>query len=377
MLKDHQVILFGVEHYTGLVTIRSLGQKGILPHVIAIKGRAPVMSCSKYVAKVYFADTVETGYEILMKEYGTCPNLNRLPIVFCSDDKTLGYLDTHYEEIKNKFLFFSAYQQGRVTDFMDKFNILDCAKRHGLNVLETKKCKHGEIPEDLEYPIITKSISPNVGGWKADVHICRSEEELREAYKNIKADTVLLQKYLEKKNELCLDGLTIRHGTEIFIPQATTYNYLIAGYYSPYMTSTNFDDLEVFEALRGMFAEIGFDGIFSVEFLIDQDGKLYFSEINFRVSSWCWVATKIGINLPVLWGEGMLAGKLPEDACRSFPDNCTSMVEPIDYGKRVDTGKITPGEWLADFKDAKVTYYYDADDIAPFLYMMENWERLK
>ena len=378
MLKDHQVILFGVEHYTGLVTVRSLGEKGIFPDVIAMKGRAPIVTCSKYVSKAHFVDSVEEGYELLIKEYGTCPNLNRLPIIYCSDDRTLGYLDSHYDEIKNKFIFFSAYQQGRISEYMDKFNILDCAKRHGLNTLETKKCMHGEIPEGLEYPIITKSISPNVGGWKADVHICHSEDELREAYKHIKADTVLLQKFIEKKNELCLDGMTINHGKDLYIPQATTYNYLISGYYSPYMTSQNFDNSsELYKSLREMFAEIGFDGIFSVEFLVDQDNKLYFSEINFRVSSWCWAATKNGINLPFLWGEGMVSGKLPEESLRPFSGSCISMVEPIDYGKRVDSGKITPAEWLADFKNADVTYYYDKDDLEPYYEMMRNWKRLK
>ncbi len=377
MLKDHKVIVFGVEHYTELVTIRSLGRAGILPDVIAVPGRVPVASCSKYAAKVHFVDTVEEGYHVLLKEYGRGTNLNNLPVIYCGDDRTMGYLDNHYDEIKDKFILFSAYEQGRISAYMDKFNILECAKKNGLNVLETKKCKRGEIPEGIEYPIITKSISPNVGGWKSDVHICRSEEELKNAYEQIQADTVLLQKYIEKKNELCLDGFTIDHGKKLFIPQASTYNYLISGYYSPYMTSFNFRDTEIYKALQGVFSDIGFDGIFSVEFLIGQDDQLYFSEINFRVSSWCWVSTMFDMNLPVLWGEAMLTGEIPSDACKQFPENCTSMVEPIDYGKRVDAGKITPAQWLADFKDAAVTYYYDKEDPAPYYVMMENWERLK
>ena len=69
--------------------------------------------------------------------------------------------------------------------------------------------------------------------------------------------------------------------------------------------------------------------------------------------------------------------KLPEGSRKTFPDRYVSMVEPIDYGKRVDTGKITPAEWLADFKNADVTYYYDKDDVEPYYVMMRNWERLK
>lgn len=377
MLKDHKCIVFGIEHYTALGIVRSLGREGILPDLIAVKGKAAVVSTSKYVSKIHFVQTVEEGYKLLLREYGTASNLNKLPVVWCSDDKTMGYLDLHYNEIKDKFIFFSAYRQGRITEYMDKFKILECAKKNGLQVLETKLCKNGEIPEDIQYPIITKSISPNVGGWKSDVHICDSAKELREAYKNIKADRVLLQKYIEKKNELCLDGFSTEHGKDLFIAIATTYNYLIKGYYSPYMTVKNFNDKKLYESLKGMFAEIGFDGVFSIEFVIDETGVPYFSEINFRVSTWSWASTMAGMNLPVLWGETMLTGIMPDDIYKPIPDDFSAMVEPIDYGKRVDTGKITPAQWLADFKDAKVTYYYDPDDTPPYFTMMENWERLK
>ena len=250
MLKNHKCIVFGIEHYTALGIVRSLGREGILPDLIAVKGKSSVVSSSKYVSKVHYVDSIEEGYDVLLREYGGFANLNTLPVVYCSDDKTMGYLDLHYEEIKNRFILFSAHKQGRITEYMDKFKILDCAKKNGLNILETKLCKNGEIPEGIEYPIITKSISPNVGGWKSDVHICESVQELKEAYKEIKAGTVLIQRYIEKKNELCLDGFSTNKGKQLFISTATTYNYLIKGYYSPYMTVKNFNNERVYEFPR-------------------------------------------------------------------------------------------------------------------------------
>ena len=352
MLKNHKCIVFGIEHYTALGIVRSLGREGILPDLIAVKGKSNVVSSSKYVSKVHYVDSIEEGCGVLLKEYGGFANINNLPVVYCSDDKTMGYLDLHYDEIKSRFILFSAHKQGRITEYMNKFKILECAKKNGLNILETKLCKNGEIPDGIEYPIITKSISPNV-------------------------DTVLIQKYIEKKNELCLDGFSTNRGNQLFISIATTYNYLIKGYYSPYMTVKNFDNEQVYESLKGMFSDIGFDGVFSVEFLIDENDDLYFSEINFRVSTWSWASTTAGMNLPYLWGETMTSGKVPEDIYKPIPDDFTAMVEPIDYGKRVDTGKTTPAEWLADFKNADVTYYYDKDDLEPNYTMMRNWERLK
>ena len=116
---------------------------------------------------------------------------------------------------------------------MDKHNILELAKKHGLNVLEARVCKRGEIPEGVKYPIITKSISPNVGGWKSDVHICYSEQELKQAYEMIEAPTVLVQKYIEKQNEYCMEGFAANQGKDVLIAIVSTYDYLLPDYYSP------------------------------------------------------------------------------------------------------------------------------------------------
>ena len=89
---------------------------------------------------------------------------------------------------------------------MNKDTILKLAQKHGLNTLKTHYVERGVIPEDLEYPVITKSMSPVAGGWKSDVHICYDREELEKAYESIKSSKVLLQKYIDKKNEYTLEG---------------------------------------------------------------------------------------------------------------------------------------------------------------------------
>lgn len=376
MWKKHLCIVMAIEHYNPLGQIRSLGEAGVQPVYIAIKGRAKIASSSKYISKCHYVDNVEDGYKVLMEQYGEEAEKTGLkPYLFCSDDKTIGYLDQHYEELKDKFIFFNAGAQDRVNYYMDKNNILELAKKHGLNVLEARVCKNGEIPEGLGYPVITKSISPNVGGWKSDVNICHSEEELVEAYKNIEAPIVLVQKYIEKKNEYCMEGFAANKGKDVVIAIVNTYNYLLPDYYSPYMTVKQMDNEYIRKALEGMFAEIGFEGVYEVEFLIDQDGTYYFGEINFRNSTWSYAATKAGMPLPVLWAETQENGYLREDARKEFED-FTAMVEPIDYAKRVKTGKIDQAEWLKDFKEAKCGYYYSAEDMEPWRICVENWDNL-
>lgn len=373
ILKNRVYIVFGIDHYNPLGVIRTLGENGIKPIFIAMKGRAEVASSSKYVSETIWVEDYIEGCKLLLERFGNYEK-NNLPIVITTDDEQVNYMDENYELYKDKFIFFNAGQAGQITKYMDKYNILMIAKKHGLNILPSWTVQRGQIPDDIAYPIITKSISPVIGGWKSDVYICENEEELVNAYAKIEAPQVLLQRFVDKKNELCLDGFSIDNGRKLYLAIASTYNYNIRGYYSPYMTVTNFKNDELSEKLSSMMAEIGFNGIFSIEFLLDQDDTLYFSEVNFRNSTWSYGATAVGMPIPILWAEAMQSGQLPE--IKKIDEPFTAMVEPIDYAKRVKTGMISLTDWLIDFKESKVGYYYDIHDRKPFEICIKNWERL-
>lgn len=375
-LKNRKFIVFGIEHYNTLGLIRSLGECGIVPDYIAIPGRANVASASKYVGEIKRVKDFEEGCKLLLFEYGNYPK-DSVPIIITSDDEQVGYMDEHYNEYCDKFIFFNAGKAGRITEFMDKFNILKLAEKHGLNILETQALTKGILPTCVDFPVITKSIAPNIGGWKADVFICNNEEELLSAYDKIKSPTVLVQHYINKKNEFVLEGFSANKGKDIFIAIASLYKYNIKGYYSPYQRIMNFNDKKIYNILKGMMEEIGFEGIFEIEFLLDQNDILYFSEINFRNSPWSYASTCVGMNIPVLWAKTMVFGKIPDNIYREIPMNFTAMVEPIDYQKRVVERNYDLGLWIKDFKEANCKYYYNEKDLAPFFLMLENNKLLR
>lgn len=371
--NGHTVIVFAQEHYNPLGLIRSLGENGVTPVYFSVKRRGPVACLSKYISTTHFVDTVEDGYKLLLEKYG---NEELKPYVLFSDDKCVGYFDLHYEELKDKFIWYNAGSQGRINEFMDKDRILQIAKKHGFKVLDSHVVKNGDIPEGLVYPVITKDISPNSGSWKADVHICENEDELRAAYKEISSPVVQIQHFVDKKNEYAIEGFTVNHGKEIFFGTTLTWKYLIKGYYSPYHDVTMFNNPEMGEKLRALFEEIGFEGIFEVEFLIDKDDTYYFLEANFRASAWNYSSTVAGMPLSYLWVKSMDAGHINPTDEKEFED-FTDMSEVIDYGIRVDKGQVSLAEWLRDFKAAKGTYYYNEKDMAPFEYLFEHWDEFK
>lgn len=373
MLRDHKFIVFAIEHYNPLGIIRSLGEKGILPIYIAEKGKAQIASKSKFVSKCHYVDTVEEGYELLLREYG---NEKKKPYLLITDDHTIGFMDGRYEEWKDKFISFNAGENGGINAYIDKGEILKLAKKCGLEVADTVVVDRGEIPSDLRFPIITKSISPNVGGWKSDVFICHNEDELKAAYAKIKAPRILLQKYIDKKNEIEYYGFSINHGRDVLISIAADYRYLIPGYYSPYMNVFNPPYPDIQSKIAAMIREVGFEGIFSCEFVRDADDNLYFLEINFRSATWNYASTHAGMNLPYLWAKSMEKGEISSSSKKKFKE-FTAMVEPIDYAKRIELGISAPGEWLADFKKAECTFYYNEIDLEPFYEMVRNWDKLK
>lgn len=376
ILQERTFIVFGIEHYNPLGVIRSLGEYGIRPILIAIPGRANVASASKYIGKVHVVKDYVEGCKLLLEQYGNYPKEN-LPIIITSDDEQVGYMDEHYDEYAGKFIFFNAGKKGGISKYMDKFNVLELAREKGLKTLETVAVKRGEVPQHISYPVITKSIAPNIGGWKSDVFICDNEEELKQAYEKIQSPVVLVQHYINKKNELALEGFSANRGRQTFIAIASLQNYNIKGYYSPYHYIDNFEDMSLNKVLCDIMETIGFEGIFEIEFLIGEDNELYFSEINFRTSTWCYAATCAGMNLPVLWARTMLEGKIPDNAYKEIKESFTDMVEPIDYQKRVVERNYSLDEWYRDFKNTKCKYYFNENDLKPFFVMLEHNRELR
>lgn len=375
MFNDHIVIVFALEHYNPLGLIRSFGENGVNPVYISVKRRGKVACLSKYISACHFVDNVEEGYKLLLEQYGNYDKDHK-PYVLFSDDKSVGFFDQHYDEIKEKFIFYNAGRNGRINEFMDKDKILKLAKKHGFNVLDSHVVKTGEIPDGLVYPVITKDISPNSGNWKSDVYICENEEELKIAFTKISSTTVQIQHFIDKKNEYAIEGFTVNNGSEIFFGTTLTWKYLIKGYYSPYHDVTMFKDPEMGEKLRALFEEVGFEGIFEVEFLIDKDDTYYFLEANFRASAWNYSSTVAGMPLSYLWVKSMNAGHIDPADKKEF-EEFTDMSEVIDYGKRVEGGMCSLAEWLRDFKEAKGTYYYNKADPAPFENLFEHWDEYK
>ena len=118
-----------------------------------------------------------------------------------------------------------------------------------------------------------------------------------------------------------------------------------------------------------MFEITGFSGIFSIEFLITKDNDLVFLEVNFRHSTWALSSKFGGANLPLIWAQSVLAGKLCTGKLQLRQTPFKAMAELADFNENVRHGNLSLFQWIKDFKNCECTYIYDAKDKVPF-YMM-------
>lgn len=367
-MSERRYIVFCGEHYNPLGIIRSLGEAGLKVTAIVKKNKFRLTSKSKYIETLYLIEDIEEGLKILLDKFG---GEILSPIIFTADDRITELLDKNYNILADKFIFFNASEANRIKYFMNKDNINKIAIKHGLNVLPNIVVNNGDIPVGLEYPVITKPISSSEGAWKKDMYICNSEAELVKSYEAILSKKMLLQKYIQKRNELCIEGMSVAHGKEVFLSIASTYNYLLKNGYSPYMTVNNFNNPSLYTQIKNIIEEIRFEGIFEVEFLIGEDHKLYFCEINFRNSTWSYASTCAGMNLPFMWSQAMLTSDMKLVKQKTIPENFYAMVEIDDFINRVANRKISVFKWFKQMICCKCRYYLgNFDDLMPIVSMI-------
>ena len=357
---DNKVILIGYEGGNLLGQLRTMGSLGLKPHVIIVKnGVKPYyITRSKYIGKINFVDSFEEGLELILKEYDVEANK---PFIFTDSDYMISLFDKEYDRLADRFYFFNAGEQGHLSPYLEKEVLCDLAQRKGFRIPRTELVRIGQLPQNINYPIITKSEDSFLPGWKHNVFICNNEQELLDAYKSIEGDRIVLQEYIVKKNEYILQGLSINNGQDVFIPIEGSFYRVHPSSYSHFLYFKDYrGDISILES---MFKELQFNGIFEVEFLVTQDDNLVFLEINFRQTAWNHTFTKMGYCLEKIWMDSTLKGELvTENGTRRY----NLMSEFGDFTQFVRSGKISLRQWIKDLKRADNFQVYNSQDKRPF-----------
>ena len=361
VLSHNHIVLCG-DNLNALSIVRSLGEVGIKPIVILLKGNPiQLVAKSRYVGKMHTSSSFDESLDVLRSYSDTVCK----PFVYTSDDDHQSLLDQHYDELKDGFYFFNAGQQGRVTYFMDKDKICDAAKECGFTIANGEVLQRGELPKSLKYPVITKTLNPCDSGWKRDVGIYNSAEELAEAYPQMISKSLLVQEYIEKKNELSMQGFSVDGGAIVYLPFKRQYFRFTKTTYGSYCYYRTYDDDDLRQRITNLIRLVGFSGNFEIEFIEKHDSSLVFLEINFRHALSNYASTVGGINLPYEWAKATLSHSV--EGLKPTKEYFTALFESKDYASFVQTGKMSLFHWLKDFFAADSYYLWNRRDMRPVL----------
>lgn len=369
-ISKHKFIILGSDHSNTLGQIRCLGEMGIRPIVIITEKRPYIINKSKYIGEYHIVDTIYDGPKYVLEHYS---NEEYPPFIYTDRDDIMCAIDDYYDELKGKFIFWNAGQKGRIRQLINKEVQIALAKECGLNVIPTEHVKRGGMPKELQYPIFTKATNSLNPYWKANAFICNSAEELKTAYSRMGIEEVLLQKYIRKKDEMPIEGISIDGGREVkLLVKKSSLRFADNGF-GIYSKLSIFQDDDLENKVINFMRKARYTGIFEIEFIIDEGGIAYFMEVNFRNTMFNHACADYGFNILYLFAISALSNHIDlNDITPLNNKEHTVMYEFDDLKLSVIQGKLPLWRWIKEFISTNSFLYIDKHDMAPFWSLLRH-----
>lgn len=362
---NHKFIILGSYSANVLGQVRGLGEKGIRPYGVLIHKNTFRIDKSKYWAKTYAVDTIEEGLDTVLREFGS---ETVKPFLYTDRDDVMGLLDRKYDELKDKFYFWNAGEQGRLNKYLNKEEQLKLAKECGMRIPQTEVVKVGEMPKRLQFPIFTKAKDSLNPYWKGNAFICHNEEDLKRAYSVMDCKEIMLQEYIVKDNELPIECISINRGNDICLLGRTYYYRTPQDSFGTFKHVEPFTDSELEGKIKAFIKHVGFTGPFEIEFILDKTGTPYYLETNFRIAQQNYAYAKLGANIPYLYALSTLMNRIAHEEIKYYPKNRIILMQEFeDFKASCLSGDISFWKWIKDVRHTDCFSFYSSSDMLPFL----------
>jgi acetyl-CoA carboxylase biotin carboxylase subunit len=230
-----------------------------------------------------------------------------------------------------------------------------------------KDAKEGKkVASKIGYPVIIKA---SAGGGGRGMRIVKQESELEKAYESAKMeaaaafgnDDIYMEKYIEEPRHIEIQVVgdqfgTICHLSERDCSIQRRHQKLIEETPSPFMTPELREQMG--NAAIAAAATVNYEGVGTVEFLVDKYRNFYFMEMNTRIQVEHPVTEEV-ISYDLVKEQILVAAGIPISGKNYYPDKCaiecrinaedpyndfrpspgriTSLHKPGGHGVRVDT----------------------------------------
>jgi D-aspartate ligase len=367
-------IVFGLFE-TGLGVIRSLGQHGI--KVIGIDFKKDIGWYSRYVNPLKCPHPLQQEKEFIDWVHKTFSNVNQKnPVFFTSDDFLISF--SRNREVLSKYFLFNLVEHSLLEKISNKFSQFQLTSDIGIDLPATWPINRTSdlihLPEDIRFPVFIKG--QDVNSWRKEIggsikgFLVNNFTELHDRVNKIvnKCVSVIIQEVIDgpDANHFKYCSYTSVDGEVLaeFTLQKIRQNPIHFGVGA---VVESISKPELITLGRKLFSEIGFTGIGSAEFKLDnRDNKLKLIEINPRYWQQNYLSTACGINFPFVNYQSLL-GQKTEPVLTFEPGikwiNCYMDFDSfLKYRKEKS---LNFWQWRKSLKGKKVYSDFSWNDIIP------------
>lgn len=357
-------IIIGGNHHNTLGVIRALGLKGIYSTVVLVTDEQnPYVSYSKYIKTCVILKNKQKIAPWLVEH---SKHLQCKAVIFSCADFVTSELDKFYNELNYHYHLPTANGKDVCNHYMNKDVMATLANKVGIftppSWIIEEYTNHNL--NEVDFPCIVKPLA-SIYGTKAEIKIFQEKSSLEKYLSENKGLRFIIQKYIEKDFEYQLIGCSLNHGTEIIIPgyskcirpcPGTNTGFLE---YKP-MNGFNCD----LKACKEFIKHIGYQGLFSMEYLRDKQGNDYFMEINMRNDGNGICVTGAGMNLPYIWYQYCIEGDYKTEISNKIND--IYVMPEFDDFMLVLKRNVSLRTWWKDYKRTATFMEYCKMDPKPY-----------
>lgn len=368
---NNKVIIFGDDCVNSLGLVQSLGREGVQTIAVLKCDKSTLVKSSKYAGEIICIANYSEAIDIFLSKFR---NHNDVLIIPSGDGPALT-LEKNKDRLGENFIYGGIIKKGSLAHFMRKDNQIALAVQFGFNIPASVKIKRGEtIPDNIPLPCIIKPLI-SCEGDKRDIRILDKIEDVRNHINhNLQfTEEVLIQQFVEKDYEYDIMGCSYKNGV-VYVPlsdRMVKFNHKLAetstvSYIEPLDSQIK---VEV-EKIEKLMKEIGFVGLFSVEFMHNKkDDKIYFTEINFRNDGENSFIVHGGVNLPYLHYCDLFG--LPLKVYNPIKESKKYIWEGVHFSGLIQ-GDESFKDWIMDLYGCDGFLYYFKDDRKPFFAQFFN-----
>lgn len=355
------VIVWSIDDFNTLGLMRELGQSS-LNLIFLIKGRAGYASKSKYCTNYVETESIQAGYDYLMKVYA---GAEYKPIIVVASDEIITFVDQHRKDMENLFILPGTKVQGNIEKYIDKNTMTALAEQIGILCPQSRKVRWDSSIENIKYPCLIKPSHQIEGHYNEfKFKICQNEKELKQTLRFVRHESVfILQQYIPKEKDLLVYGGRLFDGKTIIAGAMIRDRWADSGSSSHGYITCNVPKCVNTGKIAEFLEKIDYYGLFSFEYGMVRD-EAYFFEVNLRNDGTSHYFFQAGANIPLAYVYSCVDADYSKVPMK--PANKAWFIDEIFDVENVIKGIISKEQWKKEMAEATIFKYYDKEDPEPW-----------